>query len=317
MDKDATASDKAGSLRRGVDGRKDDGEEVGAALNAQLRDAMEMPPPPPPAATMGDEDNDEDDDLGEGTSASASASAHDDEIATENGDDEEEDEEPTLRYSRIQSQPVTELFSRGDTCSALAVSDKYLVLGTHNGGVVILLRPGQQHGDAAVPSGHTKGPSGYDSKRSSMVDADQQNEELEGQKVLKRYRPHQASVMAIVIDEESQFIGTASTDGEPYAVWPSYLLIYLMLSSMYRQGGHSECGELGCPALRSRQTVALSHPRAGLCFKIYQAICVRRPVWQSYVAREGLVGPERCGTTLRRRTYLGCSVAPLIHSLGE
>jgi hypothetical protein len=149
-------------------------------------------------------------DVGEGTSSSHAS--------TQSGDEDEEDEEPTLRYSRIQSQPLAELFSRGDTCSSLALSDKYLVLGTHNGGVVILARPGQATDNAASAgtSGHARAAS---DKRASYFSAsgdteDDDNEETEGQKVLKRYKPHQASVMAIVIDEESQFVGTASTDGK-------------------------------------------------------------------------------------------------------
>ena len=238
---DAPASDRAArSHKAGLDQAEE--EEVGAGLNAQLRDAMSENDGSLPAK-LGEGDDADHDDLGEGTSASGSdsASSHESESATE------EDEEPTLRYSRIQSQPLTELFSRGDTCSSLAVSSKYLVLGTHNGGVVIMTRPGHAGNNAAAAASTSITP-GHAKDSSTMSSASQENgdeEDLEGQKVLKRYKPHQASVMDIVIDEESHFVGTASTDGELNV--ELLCNVHLTYTRHYRQGSHTECGKLGRP----------------------------------------------------------------------
>ena len=136
----------------------------------------------------------------------------------EEDDDDDDDEEPTLRYSRIQSSALNErLFAKGqDTCSALAVSDKYLVLGTNNGAVCILARPGHstgaQNGAAATPAGATASQQKIGAVVSAA--ANDVDEDAEGQLIVKRYRPHQAGVTEVVIDEESQFVGSASTDGE-------------------------------------------------------------------------------------------------------
>lgn len=123
--------------------------------------------------------------------------------AAEDNDDEEEedeDEEPTLRYRRLTSRSITEVFAR-DSCSAIAVSSKYLVLGTHSGGVVVLARAG------TVVKDKGKG------KEVEKLDDASIHEDDEGAIVVKRYRPHTASVLDIVIDEDSQYIGTASMDG--------------------------------------------------------------------------------------------------------
>lgn len=128
----------------------------------------------------------------------ASAHHNDDDEADE--DEEDEDDEPTLRYRRLTSRSITEVFAR-DSCSAIAVSSKYLVLGTHSGGVVVLARAG------TVVKDKGKG------KEVEKLDDASIHEDDEGAIVVKRYRPHTASVLDIVIDEESQYIGTASMDG--------------------------------------------------------------------------------------------------------
>jgi hypothetical protein len=66
----------------------------------------------------------------------ASESDNEEETADE---DEEEDEEPTLRYNRLNSQVVSDLLQK-DTCSCLAVSERYLALGSHNGLVTVFSR---------------------------------------------------------------------------------------------------------------------------------------------------------------------------------
>lgn len=126
---------------------------------------------------------------------------------SEESEDEDEDEEPTLRYNRIHSQAVTDLFQK-DTCSCLTVSERYLVLGSHNGLVTIFSRPGFPRSAAtAAGASPSKGKGRAVEEKVSMVEA-------EGEYIVKRYRAHTAGIMDIVIDEESQFIGTASMDGE-------------------------------------------------------------------------------------------------------
>lgn len=140
---------------------------------------------------------------GSGTPAELQVEADD----SEESEDEDEDEEPTLRYNRIHSQAVTDLFQK-DTCSCLTVSERYLVLGSHNGLVTIFSRPGFPRSAAtAAGASPSKGKGRAVEGKVSMVEA-------EGEYIVKRYRAHTAGIMDIVIDEESQFIGTASMDGE-------------------------------------------------------------------------------------------------------
>ncbi|TFY77062.1 hypothetical protein EWM64_g6951 [Hericium alpestre] len=88
-------------------------------------------------------------------------------------EDEDEDEEPALKYERLGGS-VQDLF-RKDSASALAISNKLLALGTHNGIVHIL--------------------------------------DLTGKRV-KSFKPHTASITDICFDSTADFVGTASLDGQ-------------------------------------------------------------------------------------------------------
>jgi hypothetical protein len=134
----------------------------------------------------------------------ASESDNEEETADE---DEEEDEEPTLRYNRLNSQVVSDLLQK-DTCSCLAVSERYLALGSHNGLVTVFSRPGYPRKAGAAGTTPSKG------KGKAVNQDDMSYVEAEGEYVVKKYRAHGAAIMDIVIDEESQYIGTASMDGQ-------------------------------------------------------------------------------------------------------
>ena len=144
-------------------------------------------------------------DDGIGYSARKTEGRGDDIHVDEEDESEDGDEEPTLRYTRLTSKSITEVFAR-DSCSAIAVSSQFLALGTHNGGVIVLARPG-----SPILANDTidklKG------KHKGERDTDTQLLLEEGNTVIKKYKPHSASIMDIVIDEDSQFIGTASIDG--------------------------------------------------------------------------------------------------------
>ncbi|KAI9513211.1 hypothetical protein F5148DRAFT_972283 [Russula earlei] len=95
----------------------------------------------------------------------------------EEDDDEEEvdeeDDEPALKYERFGGA-FQDLLKK-DSASALAVSNKYLALGSHNGFAHIL--------------------------------------DLTGQRI-KTFKPHTASVVDMCFDTTTDFIGTASMDGQ-------------------------------------------------------------------------------------------------------
>ncbi|KAF9498914.1 vacuolar assembling protein VPS41 [Pleurotus eryngii] len=88
-------------------------------------------------------------------------------------DDEDDDEEPALKYERIGGS-VPDLFGK-DSASSLAVANKLMALGTHNGIVHIL--------------------------------------DLSGNRI-KSYKPHMASVVDICMDSLAEFVATASIDGQ-------------------------------------------------------------------------------------------------------
>ncbi|KAJ4482441.1 hypothetical protein J3R30DRAFT_3854844, partial [Lentinula aciculospora] len=88
-------------------------------------------------------------------------------------EEEEEEEEPALKYERIDGELPALL--KKDSASALAISNKFMALGTH-AGIVHLL-------------------------------------DLSGGRI-KSYKSHQASVVDICVDETSEFIATASIDGQ-------------------------------------------------------------------------------------------------------
>ncbi|KAM0751555.1 vacuolar protein sorting-associated protein 41 [Meredithblackwellia eburnea MCA 4105] len=100
----------------------------------------------------------------------------DEEGDDDDSDDEEEysddEDEPTLKYSRLEGG-TTDILAR-DSASALAVSSKFIALGTHNGAVFIL---------------------------------DFQSN------IVKRFRPHQAMVNDLSFDLGSEFVASASMDG--------------------------------------------------------------------------------------------------------
>ncbi|KAJ1951049.1 Vacuolar protein sorting-associated protein 41, partial [Linderina pennispora] len=100
----------------------------------------------------------------------------DNDIEDEEYDDDEEydedDEEPALRYKRLGGN-VQALFEK-DTASALIASDRFLVLGTHWGHVVIL--------------------------------------DFEGNEI-KRWRAHSATVNSVSIDLDNEYVASAGDDG--------------------------------------------------------------------------------------------------------
>ncbi|KAG1743621.1 uncharacterized protein EDB91DRAFT_1125116 [Suillus paluster] len=87
--------------------------------------------------------------------------------------EDEEEDEPTLKYERMGGA-INDLLKK-DSASALAVSNKLLALGTHNGIVHIV--------------------------------------DLTGKRI-KSYKPHQASVSDIEFDNTADFVATASIDGQ-------------------------------------------------------------------------------------------------------
>ncbi|KAG2086160.1 uncharacterized protein F5147DRAFT_729267 [Suillus discolor] len=111
-----------------------------------------------------DEEGEEDDVEGEG---------EEDEGEDEDDYEDEEEDEPTLKYERMGGA-VNDLLKK-DSASALAVSNKLLALGTHNGIVHIV--------------------------------------DLTGKRI-KSYKPHQASVSDAEFDSTADFVATASIDGQ-------------------------------------------------------------------------------------------------------
>ncbi|GAA5865395.1 hypothetical protein JCM1840_001554 [Sporobolomyces johnsonii] len=124
-----------------------DGGSVGGSLS------------PERAAEPSDEDEGEDE-----------ADGSDDE---EDESSDEEDDEPTLKYARLGGS-TGEILAK-DTASALAVSSKYIILGSHNGAIYVL------------------NPEGI---------------------LLKTFRPHSAMVNDLSVDILSEFVASASMDGK-------------------------------------------------------------------------------------------------------
>ncbi|KDQ15510.1 hypothetical protein BOTBODRAFT_31824 [Botryobasidium botryosum FD-172 SS1] len=91
----------------------------------------------------------------------------------DNDDEEDDDEEPTLKYERLGGA-APEILEK-DTASALAVSTRFIALGTHVGMVHVL--------------------------------------DFQGNKI-QSYRPHAATVNAIDVDATGDFVATASVDGK-------------------------------------------------------------------------------------------------------
>ncbi|KAJ3808159.1 hypothetical protein F5876DRAFT_46601 [Lentinula aff. lateritia] len=91
----------------------------------------------------------------------------------EEEEEEGEEEEPALKYERIGGELPALL--KKDSASALAISNKFMALGTH-AGIVHLL-------------------------------------DLNGGRI-KSYKSHQASIVDICVDETGDFIATASIDGQ-------------------------------------------------------------------------------------------------------
>ncbi|KAJ1732430.1 Vacuolar protein sorting-associated protein 41 [Coemansia biformis] len=86
--------------------------------------------------------------------------------------DDSDDEEPALRYKRLGGDVAT-LFEK-DTASALIAAERFLVLGTHWGNVVII--------------------------------------DFEGNEV-KRWRAHSATVNSVCVDAANEFVASAGDDG--------------------------------------------------------------------------------------------------------
>ena len=88
-------------------------------------------------------------------------------------DDEPEEEEPSLNYEKLKGGAADVL--KKDTASAMAVSDRFLALGTHAGMIYIL--------------------------------------DVEGN-LVKGFRSHTASILDLDIDSTSEFVASAGMDGE-------------------------------------------------------------------------------------------------------
>ncbi|KAJ3800866.1 vacuolar assembling protein VPS41 [Lentinula aff. detonsa] len=122
-------------------------------------------------------DDEKDEDVGSGEESIENYSEEEEEAEQdsdeEEEDEDEEEEEPALKYERISGKLPALL--KKDSASALAISTKFMALGTHAGFVYLL--------------------------------------DLSGG-IIKSNKPHQASVVDICIDETGDFIATASIDGQ-------------------------------------------------------------------------------------------------------
>ncbi|KAL5487517.1 VPS41 [Sanghuangporus weigelae] len=98
--------------------------------------------------------------------------SREDESEDEEGE-EDEDYEPALKYELLGG--ATETLLQKDSASALAVSPKYLAMGTHNGIVHVLDYAGER---------------------------------------VKSFRPHTASIIDMCFDTAGEFVATASIDGQ-------------------------------------------------------------------------------------------------------
>jgi WD40 repeat protein len=120
-----------------------------------------------------DEDAIDTKEAGDGVESEDTDGEEDEEEDEEDDDDDDDDDEPALKYERFGGA-FQDLLKK-DSASALAVSTRFLALGSHNGFVHIL--------------------------------------DLTGQRI-KTFKPHAASVIDICFDSTAEFIGSASMDGE-------------------------------------------------------------------------------------------------------
>ncbi|KAL0581489.1 Vacuolar protein sorting-associated protein 41 [Marasmius crinis-equi] len=123
-----------------------------------------------PAMEEEEEEEEEEGDEGEGVDEDEDEEEDEDEGEE---DEDEEDEEPALKYERITGD-ISDIFKK-DSGAAIAMTKKYMVLGTHAGFLHLL--------------------------------------DLSGKRI-KSFKPHQASVVDISVDSTGDFIGTASMDGQ-------------------------------------------------------------------------------------------------------
>ncbi|KAJ3297142.1 Vacuolar protein sorting-associated protein 41 [Borealophlyctis nickersoniae] len=121
----------------------------------------------------GDDDDDEDEEEEEQEEHHSNASSEDDSTSDEDEDEETEDEEPKLKYQRLAAT-LSETLKK-DAVSAMAVSDRFLALGTHWGVVHIL----------------------------DLIGTD-----------VKRFQSHSATVNELSIDTSGEFVASASDDGK-------------------------------------------------------------------------------------------------------
>ncbi|KAH9049599.1 hypothetical protein EDB84DRAFT_1585412 [Lactarius hengduanensis] len=122
---------------------------------------------------LGDEDAT--DTMGGGDEVECEETDSEEDEEDEDGDEEDDDDEPALKYERFGGA-FQDLLKK-DSASALAVSTKFLALGSHSGFVHIL--------------------------------------DLTGQRI-KTFKPHAASVIDVCFDSTAEFIGTASMDGQVF-----------------------------------------------------------------------------------------------------
>lgn len=120
-------------------------------------------------------DEDATDTTGGGDDVESEEMDSEEEEEDEDGDEEDDDDEPALKYERFGGA-FQDLLKK-DSASALAVSTRFIALGSHNGFAHIL--------------------------------------DLTGQRI-KTFKPHAASVIDICFDSTAEFIGTASMDGQVF-----------------------------------------------------------------------------------------------------
>ncbi|RKP23011.1 hypothetical protein SYNPS1DRAFT_25028 [Syncephalis pseudoplumigaleata] len=98
---------------------------------------------------------------------------HPPEQEEEEEEEEDDDEEPHLKYQRVTATNVVEIFKK-DAASAILVSDRFMIIGTHWGMVHIMDFAGNE---------------------------------------IKQYRAHAATVQSLSIDQAGEYVASASDDG--------------------------------------------------------------------------------------------------------
>ncbi|GAA6021958.1 hypothetical protein JCM11491_000307 [Sporobolomyces phaffii] len=167
---ESTTDDEDGAEERsaGNDGRDNASDIVTGPQTGEEEQVAEVSGSTGPG--LRDEPEGEADEVSETQEANETSSEGEED---EDEDEDDEDEEPTLKYARLGGS--TGGILEKDTASALLVSSKYIILGSHNGAVYVL--------------------------------------NLDG-RLLKTFRPHAAMVNDLSLDLQSDFVASASMDGK-------------------------------------------------------------------------------------------------------